>query len=185
MGTASATVKSVEDGRSHTVARAVRERSQRPRQHSAASRAQTHWALRLVATFLATSRSSDASRSSRIVDVMDDLARNGRIGHLPDQVEGLVRDNRVEVRVLFGASQQSLAPRGFFVPAGRPATVEAVWLATAYGNWRQLVPPVPPPLDSEGAGRGHGSRASTSRTGCETACSCGVARTALCDGPAT
>src|SRR5262245_54979261 len=103
---------------------------------------------RVVATFVATSRSSDASRSSRIVDVMDDLARNGRIGHLPDQVEGQVGDNRVEVRVLFGASQQSLAPRGFFVPAGRPATVEAVWLATAYGNWRQLVPPVPPPLDS-------------------------------------
>jgi hypothetical protein len=44
-----------------------------------------------LATFMATSRSSDASRSSRIVDVMDDLARNGRIGHLTDRVEGLVR----------------------------------------------------------------------------------------------
>jgi hypothetical protein len=48
---------------------------------------------------VATSRSPYVSRSSRIVDEMDDLARNGRIGHLTDQVEGLVRDNRVEVRV--------------------------------------------------------------------------------------
>jgi hypothetical protein len=72
---------------------------------------------------VATSRSSDASRSSRIVDVMDDLARNGRIGHLIHQVEGLVRDNRVEVRVLFGALRRSPAPRGFSCPDARRRAV--------------------------------------------------------------
>jgi hypothetical protein len=39
-----------------------------------------------------------------------------RTGH--DRLEGLVRDNRVEIRVLFGASSRS--PRcGFFVGDGR------------------------------------------------------------------
>jgi hypothetical protein len=44
---------------------------------------------------------------------MHALERDGRMKHPADQVEGLVRDNRVEVRVLFGAPQGSPAPAGF------------------------------------------------------------------------
>jgi hypothetical protein len=35
--------------------------------------------------------------------------------HAADQVEGLVRDNRVEVRVLFGAPSKALLARAFVV----------------------------------------------------------------------
>jgi hypothetical protein len=42
--------------------------------------------------------------------------RIGRIGHLGYQVEGLVRDNRVEVRVLFGASRITCSARRFPFP---------------------------------------------------------------------
>jgi hypothetical protein len=56
-------------------------------------------ARELVATSVATSILSDAPRSSRSVDAMDALARNGRIGHPPRQVEGLV-----DRRVLGGSS---------------------------------------------------------------------------------
>jgi hypothetical protein len=51
---------------------------------------------------------------------MDDLARNGRIGHLTDQVEGLVQANWVEVRVLFGALRRSRLRGVFFVPRTLP-----------------------------------------------------------------
>jgi hypothetical protein len=38
---------------------------------------------------------------------LDAPARSGRIYSFPRQVEGLVRDNRVEVRVLIGASAKA------------------------------------------------------------------------------
>ena len=60
---------------------------------------------------LATSRSSYASVSSARRDDTDDLARR-RMWQSSYQIEGLVRDNRVEVRVLFGASEGP-AKRGF------------------------------------------------------------------------
>jgi hypothetical protein len=66
-----------------------------------------------VATSVATSTSSDASISSTRPYDLDAPARSGRIYALPHQVEGLVRDNRMEVRVLFGASSEGPAWRGF------------------------------------------------------------------------
>jgi hypothetical protein len=39
--------------------------------------------------------------------------RIGRIWQVGDEVEGLVRDNRVEVRVLFGASRITCSARRF------------------------------------------------------------------------
>ena len=76
----------------------------------------------VVATSVATSRSSDPSVSSDFPDESDVVARSGRIGHPGDKVEGLVRDNRVEVRVLFGALTKALRLWGFrrfWASAGR------------------------------------------------------------------
>jgi hypothetical protein len=56
----------------------------------------------LVTTSVTTSITSDASISSTRPYDLDAPARSGRIYALGYQVEGLLRDNRVEVRVLFG-----------------------------------------------------------------------------------
>src|SRR3954447_9378321 len=42
--------------------------------------------------------------------------RNSKGALRTSQVEGLLRDNRVEVRVLFGAFEKALQPRGFRRP---------------------------------------------------------------------
>jgi hypothetical protein len=60
----------------------------------------------------ATCRSSNPSISSTRPYDLDAPARSGRIYALRYQVEGLVRDNRVEVRVLFGASREGSTKRG-------------------------------------------------------------------------
>jgi hypothetical protein len=69
-------------------------------------------ASRRAATSVATSKSSDASTSSTRPYDLDAAGRSGRTYALPRQVEGLVRDNRVEVRVLFRASREGPASRG-------------------------------------------------------------------------
>jgi hypothetical protein len=63
-------------------------------------------------------QSSRASRVFSRVDEIDRMERNGSDSAGATQVEGLVRDNRVEVRVLFGALAKA-PPGGAFVVPGQ------------------------------------------------------------------
>jgi len=70
------------------------------------------WSL-IATTPVTTSRSSRASNVFFGVDGIDRIERNGKHCAGANQVEGLVRDNRVEVRVLFGACTKAPLCRGF------------------------------------------------------------------------
>src|SRR5690349_4756869 len=75
---------------------------------------------------------------------MDALARPGRIRHPSYQVEGLVRDNRVEVRVLFGA-WRSLQTRACADPVASPLAAlegrDIVCDIACLGAWLVFVEP--------------------------------------------
>src|SRR5436190_23543194 len=68
----------------------------------------------VVTTLLATSDTSTASRLFSAGDRNDAAARNTTQRAGSYRVEGLVRDNRVEVRVLFGAPHERPRTAGLF-----------------------------------------------------------------------
>jgi hypothetical protein len=89
-----------------------------------------------VRTNLRTSTASEPSRSSSPEDGLSRPGWNGRYGQAMDRVEGLVRDNRVEVRVLFGASSEGPASAGLLSFMGPPLRRErCTFVATAPGKW--------------------------------------------------
>jgi hypothetical protein len=74
-------------------------------------------------------------------------ARFARIGHSGDEVEGRVQAYWVEVRVLFGAPQQSPLRRVFAFLRRTPGFVGQVFAATPYGNWGNTSVPQLCPTD--------------------------------------
>jgi hypothetical protein len=98
-----------------------------------------------------------AAQLSTRLDDQDDLTRSGRISQPGYQVEGLVRDNRVEVRVLFGrTSQKPRSPGGVssFLPEVRRLIVRPKAITAYRSGGRRMrgtsageltVTPYPPP----------------------------------------
>jgi len=82
---------------------------------------------------VATARSSDPSISSTQPDDLDAGARSGRIYTSTDKVEGLVRDNRVEVRVS-SAHEKALLSGAFALSSKECRTARP-----ARGNFRRNI----------------------------------------------
>jgi len=92
------------------------------------------WSL-IATTPVTTSRSSRASNVFFGVDGIDRIERNGKHCAGANQVEGLVRDNRVEVRVLFGACTKAPLCRGFRRSQVDRSTWGPHFATTPYDNW--------------------------------------------------